>query len=123
MGIDEYRVPNDKFEHEICNGLDFPCDCCKHRHGTDIEEPCLSCGHNLNSTCEDDTETIVVLGKCDECGCAVDPDNIGFESERFCICRKCDERTHELWEEFKLTDTYKHELENGKQIEDLIDWN
>jgi len=75
------------------------------------------------SGCEDDTETVVVPGKCDECGCVVDPDNIGFESDRFCICKKCDERVHELWEEFKLTDTYKHELEHGKQIEDLIDWN
>jgi len=49
MGIEEYIVERDKFEHEVTNGFIFPCDCCKHRRSDDKKQPCISCDHNSNA--------------------------------------------------------------------------
>lgn len=51
MGLNDYAVPRDKFqlEEKHINGFAFPCGECRHRHGTDSEEPCTSCDHNLNA--------------------------------------------------------------------------
>ena len=40
---DKFKLDNKSF----C--LAFPCNVCVHRHGTDRDEPCISCGHNLRS--------------------------------------------------------------------------
>ena len=42
-------IATSKFEPDENSHLAFPCCSCKHRHGTDKEEPCASCGHNLNA--------------------------------------------------------------------------
>ena len=48
MGIEKYIVKNDKFEVDDNEfPLGFPCCACKYRRGTDQDEPCISCEHNL----------------------------------------------------------------------------
>lgn len=48
--LDSVQPNKDKFELDDKNfGLAFPCNVCVHRHGTDRDEPCISCGHNLRS--------------------------------------------------------------------------
>lgn len=54
MSIFEYVVTRDKFELEDSMELSFPCSQCVHRKGTDHDEPCVSCDHNLNSDDPDD---------------------------------------------------------------------
>lgn len=50
MGLIDYAVQRDKFQaEEVTNGFDFPCGACIHRHGTDMDEPCRTCDHNLRS--------------------------------------------------------------------------
>lgn len=38
-------VPNDKFEPEAFD-FNIPCCWCKHRNGSDDQDPCAECGHN-----------------------------------------------------------------------------
>ena len=51
MSLAEWTCDDDKFEPQEVGltRLSFPCNACKHRDGTDSDEPCRSCGHNLNS--------------------------------------------------------------------------
>lgn len=43
-------VPRDKFEPEYQGrGFEIPCCWCKHRHGSDDQEPCRTCDHNANA--------------------------------------------------------------------------
>lgn len=41
-----------KVDDRFISGLDFPCCVCQHRHGTDRDEPCNRCTHNMNATTE-----------------------------------------------------------------------
>ena len=55
MSLRDYvAIPRDKFELQelVTDGFDFPCGLCKHRHGTDRDEPCRTCDHNINSIIE-----------------------------------------------------------------------
>ena len=55
MGLIEYVVQRDKFQaDEVINVFDFPCGVCIHRHGTDMDEPCRTCDHNLRAVPEED---------------------------------------------------------------------
>jgi hypothetical protein len=57
MGLESYAVNGDHFEAEDLGGpagLAFPCCVCVHRHGTDKEEPCRSCGHNACAAADED---------------------------------------------------------------------
>lgn len=57
MALNEYVVARDNFsldEGHHDRGLAFPCSCCKHRSGTDRDEPCRSCDHNLNAESADE---------------------------------------------------------------------
>ena len=56
MGLDLYKVRRDHFEPEDDTGLCFPCCACRHRHGTDKDEPCIRCDWNLGAK-EDDELT------------------------------------------------------------------
>jgi len=57
MSLSDYvrPEPNDNFELEdeghvvLLNGFGFPCSKCRHRFKTDKEEPCRTCGHNVNA--------------------------------------------------------------------------
>jgi hypothetical protein len=52
MALSDYIVKSDKFvfdEDDRIGGLAFPCKICIHRHGSDRDEPCRSCGHNSNA--------------------------------------------------------------------------
>jgi rRNA maturation endonuclease Nob1 len=49
MSIENYIVENDKFEDEGKTDFAFPCNACAHRHKYQDEEPCASCGHNVNT--------------------------------------------------------------------------
>jgi len=57
MSLEDYVVKYDKFElHEsgtIGLELSFPCCHCQHRHKQETQEPCRSCGHNVNAKNED----------------------------------------------------------------------
>lgn len=47
MGLNDHHVVLDKFEFdEEKFAFFFPCCACKHRMGTDYEDPCRTCGHN-----------------------------------------------------------------------------
>ena len=49
MSLKDYEVENDNFEvQEKHCGFAFPCGACKHCFGTDKDEPCRYCGHNLS---------------------------------------------------------------------------
>lgn len=63
MGIKEYEVPCDKFGFEPGMGFDFPCVCCMHRHQGANDEPCRSCGHNVNADLHCN-----IAGQCSDCG-------------------------------------------------------
>jgi len=47
--FDEDCVIRDRFEIDTSfeTVLSFPCCVCTHRHGTDKDEPCIRCEHNL----------------------------------------------------------------------------
>jgi hypothetical protein len=53
MSLDYYLTDleeNDYFEAiEQAGGFSFPCNACIHRKRSATEEPCLKCGHNVNS--------------------------------------------------------------------------
>lgn len=51
MPLDEYTVEIDRFkvDKNLIKEFNFPCCACIGRHGTDMEEPCRSCDHNLKS--------------------------------------------------------------------------
>lgn len=50
-GLKDWLCDGDKFEPEVggISRLDFPCCACRHRAGTDNDEPCRTCGHNINA--------------------------------------------------------------------------
>ena len=52
MPISDYVSPRDKFE--LDEDFGFPCHCCVHRSKPEHEEPCRTCGHNINAVPEDD---------------------------------------------------------------------
>lgn len=57
MGLELYTAQPDHFEAEDeGTGFQFPCCFCIHRHGTDLEEPCRSCGHNANCVSAEDSK-------------------------------------------------------------------
>lgn len=48
--LNSVQPDKDKFELDDRGfGLAFPCCVCVHCHGSDKDEPCISCGHNLRS--------------------------------------------------------------------------
>ena len=51
MSLRDWTCDHDKFEPEEggFTRLDFPCYACKHQRKTDADEPCRSCGHNVNA--------------------------------------------------------------------------
>ena len=51
MALADYEVVSDKFEPPAgsVGGFAFPCCCCRHRDGSQYEDPCSQCGHNLNA--------------------------------------------------------------------------
>ena len=51
MGLQDWTTDNDKFDPEDggLTRLSFPCCACKHQSKTDADEPCRSCGHNVNA--------------------------------------------------------------------------
>lgn len=55
MGLEAYGVIRDHFEADDHKPgeLRFPCNVCRHRHGTDKDEPCIRCDWNICSK-EDD---------------------------------------------------------------------
>lgn len=57
MSLENHIVTRDKFEAEdLGSGLAFPCCVCINRHGSDRDEPCNACDHNLNSIKFEDRE-------------------------------------------------------------------
>jgi hypothetical protein len=58
MSLKDWSCDHDKFElHDVLGGpfeMSFPCCVCKHRFKVDTEEPCRSCGHNMNAVLRDD---------------------------------------------------------------------
>lgn len=55
MGIDLYRVQRDHFELDDAGmRLCFPCSVCKHRHGSDKDEPCIRCDWNMGALPDDE---------------------------------------------------------------------
>ena len=51
MSLQDWTCNHDKFEPEEggFTRLDFPCCACKHQRKTDADEPCRTCGHNVNA--------------------------------------------------------------------------
>ena len=51
MGLQDWTTDSDKFEPEEggLTRMSFPCYACKHKRKTDADEPCRSCGHNVNA--------------------------------------------------------------------------
>lgn len=51
MSLRDWTCDNDNFEPESAGltRLAFPCCACKHQDKTDRDEPCRTCGHNLNA--------------------------------------------------------------------------
>ena len=55
MGLETYQVARDHFEpDDDSTHLAFPCCACRHRHGTDKEEPCIRCDWNLAAKGDDE---------------------------------------------------------------------
>ena len=54
MGLETYQVARDHFEPDDNTHLTFPCCACRHRHGTDQEEPCIRCDWNLCAKPDDE---------------------------------------------------------------------
>ncbi len=54
MGLETYQVARDHFEPDENTHLAFPCCSCRHRHGTDKEEPCIRCDWNLGAKPDDE---------------------------------------------------------------------
>ena len=54
MGLETYHVARDHFEPDENTHLAFPCCACRHRHGTDKEEPCIRCDWNLGAKPDDE---------------------------------------------------------------------
>ena len=54
MGLETYQVARDHFEPDENTHLCFPCSACRHRHGTDKEEPCIRCDWNLGAKSDDE---------------------------------------------------------------------
>ena len=50
MGIEEYTTTNDHFEFDEKHArfMMFPCCDCKHCDKPGEDEPCDTCGHNVN---------------------------------------------------------------------------
>lgn len=55
MGLEAFVVQRDKFKLDESAEvhLAFPCCVCAHRHGTDRDEPCRTCDHNLGAVQEE----------------------------------------------------------------------
>lgn len=56
MSLKDYEVKNDHFEEPADSSefdFYFPCCVCRHRHGKETDEPCNSCGHNMNAVLAD----------------------------------------------------------------------
>ena len=50
MSLKDYEIKNDHFEPEETRaGFGFPCNACIHRKKDQYEEPCRTCGYNLNA--------------------------------------------------------------------------
>lgn len=54
MGLETYQVARDHFEPDDSTHLAFPCCACRHRHGTDKDEPCIRCDWNLGAKGDDE---------------------------------------------------------------------
>lgn len=54
MGLETFQVARDHFEPDDNTHLAFPCYACRHRHGTDKEEPCIRCDWNLGAKPDDE---------------------------------------------------------------------
>lgn len=54
MGLETYQVARDRFEPDENTHLAFPCCACRHRHGTDKDEPCIRCDWNLSAKGDDE---------------------------------------------------------------------
>lgn len=50
-------VARDKFEPDEEGHMAIPCCWCKHRHGSDTQEPCRTCDHNCNAIAGNTTTT------------------------------------------------------------------
>ncbi len=48
-GILNYVVANDNFVSDDVGVFSFPCCACLYRHENVSDEPCNTCGHNVNS--------------------------------------------------------------------------
>lgn len=59
MSIIDHVVSNDNFEvQEAGLGFAFPCNVCVHNVKADDEEPCVSCGHNMNNINNEDQDRL-----------------------------------------------------------------
>lgn len=70
MGLEAYSVRRDHFEPEDNTGLCFPCCACRHRHGTDREEPCIRCDWNLGAKGDDELPPLTPNAKVSGAGTA-----------------------------------------------------
>ena len=61
MGLEIYKVSRDHFEPDDGGRLCFPCNACRHRHGTDKDEPCIRCDWNLGAKDDDELPANVEL--------------------------------------------------------------
>lgn len=90
MSLKDYNVPSDKFELDTRKTVkEFACAfclLCLHRYKTTKEEPCRSCGHNVNAEIKDDekknkhrcTNCLNNMNElCEEC----DGDNSQFKAK------------------------------------------
>lgn len=74
MGLIDYAVQRDKFQADgVTDGLDFPCGVCIHRHGTDMEEPCRTCDHNMRSVPDDEVPNDQGKGQTPQAAVPLDP--------------------------------------------------
>ena len=68
MGLETYQVARDHFEPDENTHLAFPCCACRHRHGTDKEEPCIRCDWNLGAKPDDELPPNAALSGSDAAG-------------------------------------------------------
>ncbi|HKI53634.1 MAG TPA: hypothetical protein VJ987_05880 [Anaerolineales bacterium] len=56
MSLENYNVSRDKFELDEKTQVmfAFPCNVCNYRFGTDRQEPCLHCDHNIGAEPDDE---------------------------------------------------------------------